>query len=720
MQIEGALSIRALHMECSMSRGMRYDGRIMQIVELYLQGVKGFPSQARIELAPGLTVLRADPDAAIRPAIEALLFPDGRSASELQLEADGAPACRAAVTFRSADGTIWRVVRDLRGASSLQRWDADAGKFVSLTSNPSEIGPYLRTQAKIPNHDSYAELFTISGADFPSTRPVPDGGFALAAAPSPHATGGLPGALPGGLQGGLQSGKPSGLHGGLQRGSRVGAPGGLQAPQGGFPGFQGSASFGALSAMAVEAPAAAPVPTRELVEALERELVEATELEALQQSFDGVHARLHELEERIKAVARLEADEADARAALEAFASDAALGDGLGEKLEAYRRAEARREAALARIAADREALEEVRSAPPRIPLKADRRLWASCAAGLIFWVVALLSPWKPVALLSIPSFGVGAALALLYTSELQRRERHGRRFALFGEREAKVEGEWESETREVREAARRAGLERVDDLGKWLQARREARQRLADASRRLEEARADPALAAAEEERARVAAQAEHLEKEMGARAASAYRSAGEIRGELERLRNPAPETHLGLPFAEPGLGLEPPMVSEAPPPRWEVAAEAPDASARLLEKVEGLFHVSREELLSAMGARASKYLEALTGRRYTSLSWFGGGGVICSGPDGQLRFTQLEPRHQDLVWLSLRLTVIERWVGRYPIPIILDEPFEALSPQRQALVARMLEGISAKTQIVHRTRLQAMFEGKTVVELG
>ena len=37
--------------------------------------------------------------------------------------------------------------------------------------------------------------------------------------------------------------------------------------------------------------------------------------------------------------------------------------------------------------------------------------------------------------------------------------------------------------------------------------------------------------------------------------------------------------------------------------------------------------------------------------------------------------------------------------------LPVVVDDAFGTLDPQKRALISRMLKGISTQTQVIHRT---------------
>lgn len=690
----------------------------MRLVELILQGVKGFPPQCRLALASGQTFIRAASAGSIRSALEALFFPE-RPSDGLDLEDPSSPACRVAVVFQSADGKHWRVARDLRGASSLQRHDPAAGKFRAISADPGEFGPYLRTQGGIPPHASFLELFTLGVADFPSAREL--------VAAMPEASADLP---PFAWE--EPAHQPAqaileGARGFADPQAAASARAGLQPPRAAARGI--TSAFDAMTAEgALAFTSAAPTQT---IPELERELAAAREAEGLQDRIDGLRGELDEVEERGKELERIEAELAAASGELQAFEVEPAIPAEIDGLLARFREATSKKEERLQRLEEERAALEEAIEGPAPPQVWTLPGFQVGCALGALSFAAALLSPWRGLALLAIPSFGYSALLSLQMIGALQQRERAGRRQLLFDERERKALQEWEGEGQAVRLAMKAAKVESVEELERWLAARERAGERKREALQDKERLEADESfleeLRVAEELRREVAA----LEDQLGSLGAAAYRSAAEIAQELETLQSggavPSEASLgsmasfgdgslLGRDGAVGALGTDGAMgalgAAALGPTSEGAPAPAPplDHSTRLLAQIEELLLLDREGLLAAMGGRASQYLAALSGNRFRELRWRGRGGLSCVGEQGEVPFYELAPRHQDLAWLSLRFTVIEQYSKRYRLPLVLDDPFHHLSEQRQALVARMLEGIAGRTQVLHRTSLEAM----------
>jgi|GEM_PF-4967726 len=622
----------------------------MQLVECVLQGVKGFPAEARLAFGPGHVVL-SPAGAELRAVLEALLFVDERL--ETDLDSPAAASSRAALTLRTKDGTTWRLVRDLRGASALQRLDAATGRYTTIATKAGEIGPYLRSHAGLPSRACWTETFTLGFGDFPSATVREEA--------APVAIEVRPAAAP--------------------------------------------------------APVSAGPPAPERIEALQQELAIAKEIEALELELDAVRVRIHELDERFKVVPGAEAQVDAARRGMRLFADGEALPDDLAGRTSRYDAANERRTAALARLVQEAERLDELATRPLSSPPSRDWRVWASAGVGVVALGAALATNWKPLALLGIPAFGVAAALGLVFVGELQQRDSVGRRRTHLAVREKKVHEQWGDETREVRAAMETVGAERVSDLDAWLADRMQAKERLREAEAALRKIVDDPWFAEAKAQRDRLQAEASSLESALEAKGAGSFRAASEIAREIERLQHPERFDEIGGGgFAFGTQAPVAPKLVTGPLSLPSFAApgdRSDDPSARVLDRAAELGAESRESLLASLAPRASAYLEALTRKRLRAFTWSPRGGVRCVVDGGERPFSALPREDRDLAWLALRLAVVERHQARAPLPLVLDEPFTRLPPDRHALLAKMIRGLAGRGQVIHATRLEVMAEG-------
>ncbi|HET8733459.1 MAG TPA: hypothetical protein VFM45_06765, partial [Anaeromyxobacteraceae bacterium] len=209
------------------------------------------------------------------------------------LRADGpGGSVRGGLTLQGDDGVTWRVVRDLGGPCQLQRYDPERQSFRSVQQDPARIAEVLRA-AGAPSAERLEVVLGIAAADFPSRQAPGSSGFA-GAAPAP-----------------------------------------------------------------VRRLSANPVDARKKLDAARAELAHAHDTEELQGRMDAAQSRLFKLEEMLKSGDQVNERLRAARARVEALAAAEAALSALGDpaaRLAAAARATSRRDEALARVAAEREA----------------------------------------------------------------------------------------------------------------------------------------------------------------------------------------------------------------------------------------------------------------------------------------------------------------------------------------------------------------------------
>ena len=79
--------------------------------------------------------------------------------------------------------------------------------------------------------------------------------------------------------------------------------------------------------------------------------------------------------------------------------------------------------------------------------------------------------------------------------------------------------------------------------------------------------------------------------------------------------------------------------------------------------------------------------------------------GGLILSASDGRSgSYMTLPPPLRDLVYVGLRLALLERVAGYKRLPVVVDDAFGILEAPKRALIGKMLKGIGTQTQVIHR----------------
>ena len=130
------------------------------------------------------------------------------------------------------------------------------------------------------------------------------------------------------------------------------------------------------------------------------------------------------------------------------------------------------------------------------------------------------------------------------------------------------------------------------------------------------------------------------------------------------------------------------------------------PEVPQNLVDKAAELLNLSPDEVWEAIGPRLSAYLSALTDKRIMSSATDEKRHWVLSNADGRSGpYHGLPGPLKDLAYAALRLALLERVAAYKRLPVVVDDAFSALEPAKRALIAKMLKGIAAQTQIIHRT---------------
>lgn len=401
------------------------------------------------------------------------------------------------------------------------------------------------------------------------------------------------------------------------------------------------------------------------------------ELQSLQHELSGIEAKL-EARENAAAAARAAAAEAAAYRAVE-------LPADLEGRLAAHERARARQEEKERRL---RRAIgeEAKRETENRLDLRRDRRLWAGIGAGGLSLLLAAFTPWKGLAVLSIPCFGVAAALLLVAISHLQRREEAGRRRAFLEEKLAEAEAERAADRRDLEVVLEATASESIEALRAWMGRAAAAEEEARRAAEALASLEAREELRDAAARREQLAAAIDAHEKKLASLAAGAFRSPGQVRAEIAAIREK--------------LSIE--------------GSSADDAGA-LVDAACRALGCDRAQLLQTVGKRASQLLSALSQEGWQKLGWGATGGVALKGSAGVSRFPALAYEEQEAVRAALAFAAAERQAA----VLLVDRAFDGLGAAYQARLAKALQWLGERgVQILHRTQVAVFRRVATALE--
>ena len=607
----------------------------MILLEFAAQGIRGVaPAGGRATLRPGYNVVAAD-GAALRRLLEALLYPDPRDADALPRPSGTASA------------------GSLRAGLTLVGNDKITYRLVRD----------FQGAAQLHRFEAEKRSFALVSSDLRE--------IAAFLQKSP----------------------------GVPRASRLGAVLSLSASE--LPSRQAAGVAPGSAAPSTARSGLSAEQTAKRIAQLRAELAKAKVAEKLQAQADENQHRSFKVDEILKGGAQAREGLAKAQAARAELEPLAAVASTLGDvnaRLASYEKATARREEAMARVAAERSAMDEAEAAGPPRPFWTDPTFWASAGGGLALVIVAVLLPLSEAWARTLRSFlavlaglapGWGAWVAFRWVGSLEAFERSTRRRRIVDDWEKKVEAQYARDAAEVQAAMRAAGVQKLADLKEALGRLVDADAVVAEWRRRVEEWEATPEAAGAREEKARLEAERADLDAKMTELMGGFMRDARSIEVEIQRLEAEA--------------------AAPAPVTRAPARPEPPRATG---EPLRGLLERAGPELGAtaagvgrAVAAKASQALAGLSFQRLGAIQVDDRAGVHAVVGGRPTPAMTLPPADRDLVYLALKLAILEHAVQGAKGLAVVDDAFAGLSDGARRFAARLLKQIARGGQILHAT---------------
>jgi hypothetical protein len=473
---------------------------------------------------------------------------------------------------------------------------------------------------------------------------------------------------------------------------------------GSFQALPPSAGMMPSSARPGVTPAADVNAARATLETLRQELDGTRELDELQYKLDGVQKRIFDLGGQVREADRLRQELAQAQAAVEAAPSPSKLGlpENIAERASKVEVLEKQRDDQLKRLEREREQF--LGKSFSVDPLYRDQAFLAAMGVGALTLVLglALGHAWRYLSLLDIPAFGMGAVLAIRWIGEVQANQSLGRRKAHYDEREKQIQDAFENEVLSVKTAMKLLGVESPGELVDIFAARQVQERQAQEAAQRLAELESNPAVQMAKQQVAEAQAEQSQFEARIG-ELSSYGRPPHVIEAEIEEL-----EASIQAALAPPAPA---PAPTAAPVTAATPAATAPgtptppgeDPVPRLLDATTDLFGADLATLAGLIAPRAAQYLAALTERRLSTLEIDAKGQAQVGSAQGKQGAGALPPGDRDLVYLAVKVALMEKYAERARLPYLIDDDFSGFPPAQVALIARVLKHLGTRAQVLH-----------------
>jgi len=302
------------------------------------------------------------------------------------------------------------------------------------------------------------------------------------------------------------------------------------------------------------------------------------------------------------------------------------------------------------------------------------------------------------LALLYIPLFGAAMVAALRHVDAAMGFKHSQARLDALAERRQKIERQWEVEATIVRRLLSANRVESPAKLREVYKERAKALEARNTAQKALEAERQASRVDEIAARQREVGQQISALEAELG-NAAGMMMSAQEMSRRIKALSEKLHRIESGGPARAQAPAAEPPSA----PAGEDTSAEGAERCERLIKLAEDLFLVDAEQLAASLGPRMGQFLAALSGKRFTGLTFDTRGTVELTAAGGAtVALAGLPLADLDLVFLAIRVALLEGFSKQQPLPVFLDDPFGHLPEPFIDLNGRLLASLGRATQVV------------------
>jgi DNA repair exonuclease SbcCD ATPase subunit len=311
--------------------------------------------------------------------------------------------------------------------------------------------------------------------------------------------------------------------------------------------------------------------------------------------------------------------------------------------------------------------------------------------AFLVAGLAAGSSDLRYLSLLDIPAFGWSAWLAWHWIDAREAFGKIGRRGRLVDDWEAKVQAQFAKDAGALQAALKTLGLGKPSELKEALERLAAADQGVAEAKQRLQEWEADAQTTDALAERARVEEEMRAVETRLSEQAGGFVRDVQSVEAELARVEAEA---------------AAPPAPAPAPAPAPRPAAAAGGEPLRgLLERAAAELGGSPASVARGLAARASQAVAGFTLNRLTAVSADDRGNVQVTSGGRAVPAMTLPPGERDLVFLALKVALLEQALAGGRSVALLEDAFAGLSDGVRRTGARLLKALAKPGQVIHAT---------------
>lgn len=433
------------------------------------------------------------------------------------------------------------------------------------------------------------------------------------------------------------------------------------------------------------------------LQSLEAELEASKEVADLQFRQDATNNELYKAEQQLQAYddVRRKRDEARAEYASAPTTESMGLPTDIVDRVRNFGAVKKARDAALTKLNDEREQAGIIFRIDQVAPLYKDRAFWASLGLGLALTIVGgfLEGGLRYLAMLAVGGYTYAALLALRYIERLQAVSRVSSTSTVFEAREKKIKDEFKAEQDLVNRAYELTATATFDEFAAAMARPAELKQRVAELDLAWAEMEVAPENANLEARVGSLRIEAEQLNQRLTELSGGYNRDQRDIVRDIDRTREL--------------IGLPP---KEAEKPEFEaVSTEAEtfeDPIPALMMLGADLFGTDITSLWAQMKDRVAQYVGALSDRRYHAVEVEKDGRAFALAPGRRVAFNELPGKDLDLLYVAIRLTLVEKYSAKGKVIFVIEDVFGLLLEEAKlSLLGRMLKHLGTLTQVLHVT---------------
>ncbi len=635
----------------------------MFLVELVMQGVRGFRELARLRFQSGFNFIAAGNESGKTTAVDSirrLLFPRNQSAAFDALVSRQTPdASRGALVVHSDENAYFRIIQDFsKRAVNLSRYNTVNKDFSLLHKDWESSTQFMAEITAGIAEEDFARIFILHREHFAAHR-------------APQVSGGVPAAAPR-----MMTGRP------------------------------------------VSSPRLASADNSRLVE-LREILRKAEEAADADYKFQSAKLAQDEIRKKIAAVEDIEEKRSGMESTLESLKACAELPENYSELIEEHERRQNQKAVDVDEIHKQIEGLRMQLEGIPTVNLITDKLFIGGTVVGVLAILAGVFVLTEELAFI----FPLGVLLSLILMAGAwyngarkgSQRKKIGNEIADLQEDLTGIEKRFQQEGSIITSAMRSVGAattgelkEKADNYRYFLSLQdeiKEQRQRvLADTS--------PEALRQQYEQLQQDAVALEQAAHALAKNNVDTY----SIRQEIERLDSENSASSGDMAW-DPGSGVQD-FPADFADPNAGGGHTGFLGEMQIASRISG---IEMDTLIPAVEAAAQRNLTTVTAGRYVRIeAGHEGDPVVHAKDDSVVNYAELSHGTKGLIYFCLRTGLVEAIAGKRRIPFILDDPLAGFDPARQKAACQILRALGAKTQVILFTSNSALkADGDAAAEL-